>query len=521
LQLRWVQSVHSCMSSQPKSWVGRHPYLTGAAVVIVVIVLWLSVLVLQALTARPGPAGNYAQRIEATVAEHQKNLPGPDAWAEFTQSLQAVSETQRAAYERVGQPNGSAFPEAPVDWPAGPMYWPPDASMVGTPSSHPKVDAFYRDLLAAIRADGTLAKLESWVEPRRAVRPIPQGRMLDLLLPELGMARNLTRLNHARMMLALQAGDTPEFERAMSQSLAAARIVGSQATLIDHLVGIAIAAKVTGDVRELIAEGRLGVELLERIDREIARQLPVQPITLALQNEHLAALDTLEWTHTASGSPIMTELSSLQSETSGGAGGAAQLGGVANLLGIFMPSKADSARVFDTFYTMVQAEAVLPAHQRPRVLGSETYIDGISQRYVLVKILTPALAKALAASSRHGTDISAIRTMIALERFRKATGAYPAKLSELVPAYLPAILEDEFDASGLRYVLKDAKASAAAEGYTLYSVGPDLTDNGGNAGKPENPNTGAPGTDLSFALRPYVPPAEPAEPQPASTEAGK
>jgi hypothetical protein len=487
-----------------------------------VFVFALIVAAIQVLTAKPGPAGMFSQQIEDTVAEHQKNLPGPDAWAEFTQSLQGVSDAQRAAYDRVGQPSGGGgFPNPPADWPEGAMYWPPDASMVGTPSSHPKVDAFYRDLLAQMQTDGTLKKLESWVEPRRAVRPIPKGRMLDVLLPELGMARNLTRLNHARMMLALEAGDTPEFERAVSQSLAAARITGSQATLIDHLVAIAIAAKITGDIRELIAQGRLDVELLERIDREIVRQLPVQPITLALKTEHLAALDTLEWTHNTSGSPIVTEINSLQSQTGGGAAATSSFGGASNLLGLLMASKEDSAAVFGTFYKMVEGEAALHAHQRSKVLASETYLDGISSRYVLVKILTPALAKALGASSRHGTDISAVRTMIALERFRKATGAYPAKLSELVPAYLPALLEDEFDANGLRYVLKDAKASAAAEGYTLYSVGPDLTDNGGDYGKPENANIGAPGTDLSFALRPYVPPAETANPSPASSEAGK
>jgi len=62
---------------------------------------------------------------------------------------------------------------------------------------------------------------------------------------------------------------------------------------------------------------------------------------------------------------------------------------------------------------------------------------------------------------------------VALEQFRAAHGnRYPGALAELAPDFLPAVPVDPFDGQPLRYRKQDA-------GYVLYSIGPDLKDNGG------------------------------------------
>jgi hypothetical protein len=64
-------------------------------------------------------------------------------------------------------------------------------------------------------------------------------------------------------------------------------------------------------------------------------------------------------------------------------------------------------------------------------------------------------------------------TAVALEQFRAAHGnRYPGALAELAPDFLPAVPVDPFDGQPLRYRKQDA-------GYVLYSIGPDLKDNGG------------------------------------------
>jgi hypothetical protein len=61
---------------------------------------------------------------------------------------------------------------------------------------------------------------------------------------------------------------------------------------------------------------------------------------------------------------------------------------------------------------------------------------------------------------------------LALERYRRDHGVWPAKLDELTPNYLQSIPLGEWDGKPLIYKrLKD--------GAVVYTLGPDLIDRGG------------------------------------------
>ena len=62
--------------------------------------------------------------------------------------------------------------------------------------------------------------------------------------------------------------------------------------------------------------------------------------------------------------------------------------------------------------------------------------------------------------------------ILALEAHRKETGAHPSELAELLPSVLNEIPEDPFGNPEFAYVRK-------ADGYLLYSYGPDGVDDGG------------------------------------------
>jgi hypothetical protein len=79
------------------------------------------------------------------------------------------------------------------------------------------------------------------------------------------------------------------------------------------------------------------------------------------------------------------------------------------------------------------------------------------------------------------------RAALALEQFRaEHKHRYPAALTELTPVYLEAITQDPYDGQPLRY-------PAQGPGYVLYSIGPDLKDDGGERMKGR-------GGDLVFAI---------------------
>ena len=79
---------------------------------------------------------------------------------------------------------------------------------------------------------------------------------------------------------------------------------------------------------------------------------------------------------------------------------------------------------------------------------------------------------------------------VAAERYRLRHGHWPDSLNELVPDFLPSIAADPFDGQPLRY-------KRLADGIVIYTIGPNLADDGGNLAREYPPGEG---TDIGFRL---------------------
>lgn len=77
-----------------------------------------------------------------------------------------------------------------------------------------------------------------------------------------------------------------------------------------------------------------------------------------------------------------------------------------------------------------------------------------------------------AARGRAEASRDATLVVLAVERYHREHGRRPERLEELVPAYLNEVPRDPFDGQPLRYVVREGH-------YTIYSVGPDGIDDGG------------------------------------------
>jgi hypothetical protein len=94
------------------------------------------------------------------------------------------------------------------------------------------------------------------------------------------------------------------------------------------------------------------------------------------------------------------------------------------------------------------------------------------QGCVITNLLWPALARTLQIDIRHQAHSRVTQAGLAIERYRLAEGCLPESLKCLVPAYAQAIPMDPFDGRELKY-------RTLTTGYVVYSVGDDLTDEGG------------------------------------------
>jgi hypothetical protein len=64
------------------------------------------------------------------------------------------------------------------------------------------------------------------------------------------------------------------------------------------------------------------------------------------------------------------------------------------------------------------------------------------------------------------------QTGLAVERYRLAEGRLPGFLKDLVPTYMQAVPLDPYDGRSLKY-------RKLKTGYVVYSIGYDMTDEGG------------------------------------------
>ena len=109
----------------------------------------------------------------------------------------------------------------------------------------------------------------------------------------------------------------------------------------------------------------------------------------------------------------------------------------------------------------------------------------------LADAVSPVPPILYAAAARQTAALRATTILAALELYRAVRGAYPGALTDLVPDCLGALPLDPYSDQPFRYRCDGA-------GYLLYSVGPNLTDDGGTP-PPANDSLAADG-DLLFDL---------------------
>jgi hypothetical protein len=119
----------------------------------------------------------------------------------------------------------------------------------------------------------------------------------------------------------------------------------------------------------------------------------------------------------------------------------------------------------------------------PRGSAGETELEKMSAydraRHWLSLMSLPALDKGIQKALVAECTREMTVTAIALKRYRLKHGRYPEKLADLVPGFLAAVPRDWMDGQPLRYRLN------ADSSFTLWSVGTDGKDDGGDPAPPK------------------------------------
>lgn len=119
-------------------------------------------------------------------------------------------------------------------------------------------------------------------------------------------------------------------------------------------------------------------------------------------------------------------------------------------------------------------------------------VNNISSIHIQLKRSVPNYIQPLSRELAYISKLRAAQTAIAVQRYRLKNEKLPDLLSSLVPEYFESVPLDPFDGKELRYKKLDS-------GFVVYSIGEDLTDDGGKEELKNNRNK--PSTwDITFIL---------------------
>ncbi len=136
----------------------------------------------------------------------------------------------------------------------------------------------------------------------------------------------------------------------------------------------------------------------------------------------------------------------------------------------------------------------LPPHERPQAANDlERQDQELRQPHAILSHFMPSMHRFIRTDLAHLTLLRVAGVAMAVEQYRLANGNLPERLADLVPAFLPDVPLDPYDGRPLRYRRRE-------KGYVVYSIGKDLTDDGGKERPPRRRGREGPHDDITLIV---------------------
>ena len=329
---------------------------------------------------------------------------------------------------------------------------------------------------------------------------------MSLLLPHLADYRDVGR------MLVL-AGRNQFYHNDFAggwTALDAAHRLGNQLmsgqTLIEQLVGRAIMAMTTQEMRRVLFDLRdiITTEQLAIIQNSQVMTMSLDAMKPNYEGEKLFFHDVVQYVFTDDGNgngrlipsqfekiewlgqdPSESQMDSFPRE-----------GRYLHIAAVHADRVTTTEKYFELWNKMHE-RLQLPLFD-PRREDADRILDAAFKneplgRFNVISTLLPNLSNADASIREGIMETQALRVIAALLRFRLEKGVFPAKLDDLVPAYLVEIPNDAYSGAELRY------DPNTASGPRLYSVGRNKKDDGGSSESvPPQPESRPAARDLVY-----------------------
>ena len=301
------------------------------------------------------------------------------------------------------------------------------------------------------------------------------GPLFSMMLPDVQRARGLARALCYRAMLRVGEGQPHDAWQDVQAVHRLARLIGGKGVLVEQLVAIAVDQMALRAGAALLHEGELSNDELHEIHQYLMSLGPPCNIADSIdKSERLATLDTIAHiSRYGFGDDSM---------------------GMENLLvrsGVnwnipmqtmnrWYDRLAEAARhgaIAKRQAAMSAIENELPSLGRsvtPGALAGALFSRGKRSELmgkVMAAMYLPAISAAQEAEDRSATALRLLQVAAALAIHRENEGSYPAALEDLDPQLQEGLPKDPYSGREFSYERRD-------DGYVLWSVGPNLLDDG-------------------------------------------
>lgn len=315
------------------------------------------------------------------------------------------------------------------------------------------------------------------VAPEIQIGGVAEGRRARDRFGGSGSSRRVAVLLAARNADALRRGDREAFVRGTGHLGQLARVMSVCVGQVDHLSASAIEQLMLGQVRYAVASGLLDESSLAALDALLLEPAVLSP-GFAMHGEGVASVAFLL--------EMVDELmlKAADEDNQDGADADAELA----------PAKPlDRAQLMLPSGLTLEAQVSLTrrAFAEWAALADMSPVERAARRTAHADMWNAVIGNLLLGSMfgvnerlMEGADMMranrvGTRTLVALERFRLARGAYPESLDELVPAFMSEAPRDPYTGLALGYIPPSRGPHAGGRGFVLYAAGSDLKDDGG------------------------------------------
>jgi hypothetical protein len=309
------------------------------------------------------------------------------------------------------------------------------------------------------------------------------GSMISVTMPGLADRKQLIYLMGWTAWVNAQDG---KFDRALDdirQCYLIGQHMEKKDLFVEQLVAQAIKSYAAKVARAIIAQPGVRAESLARFQADYEGLLAQSDFQLSYATESMFTKDIVQRVFARNGHILPWTMAKLLRGLPGPSAPRGDFGDVISgsyevILGSYMvltcPDRAKTMEQANGFYDKAeQMELIMPYKARTLHPTLSEYGNQIMSVNPVLREILPADERAVATSWQGYANCHALVAQIAAERYKRDKGTYPESLEELQKAgYLKELPMDPWSDKPLVY-------RKTADGYTLYSVGMNFTDDGG------------------------------------------